>query len=189
MNLFKLKKNKIADIEPADVEPADIEFVPVAYNGDNPLVVSVPEIKDYLVTEFEKIKRLQDIIYDLEEKLEIANEVKIKYDAAMVTIDEYSKRLADADDRIFKAREKTEEEKQKHAKTRDALNSLKLRLNEVALTKSQIKNEIVKEIKGEIISAIKAHKGALSKTSTCEIVNNARLPKKADHPTEKGGVE
>lgn len=173
MKLFKRKKeNKLA-----------------AYNGVNPLTVSVPDIKGFLVQEFERSKGMQSIIDDLEEKLEIANEVKIKYDAAMVTIDEYSKRLDAADDKIFKAQEKLKEEREDHAITRDEFNSLKIRLNDAALTKAQIKNEIVREIKREIIAAIKAHKGALSKTSACEIVDKAKLPKGADNPNEEGSVQ
>ena len=153
------------------------------------LTVSVPEIKDYLVAEFERNKGMQKIIDDLEEKLEIANEVKIKYDAAMVTIDEYSKRLIDADDKIFKAQEKTEEEKRQHAITRDELNSLKIRLNDAALTKSQIKNEIIKEIKDMIIASVNAHKGALSKKVACEIISKAKLPGKTVNLVVKEGVE
>ncbi len=178
MNLFKRKKEN---------ELAIVEVEPVAYNGNNPLTVSVPEIKDYLVKEYERAKGLQEVINNLEEELEIANEVKIKYDAAMVTINEYSKRLDSSDDEIFKAQEKVRIEKEKHARTRDELNSYKIRLNEAALTKEQIKHEIVREIKREIVSAIKNHKGTLSKTVACEIVDKARLPKTIDYPTEKGG--
>ena len=171
MNLFKRKQ---------EAELVVVETAPTTYDGINPLTVSVPEIKDYLVREFERTEGLQKIIDDLEEKLEIANETSIKYDAAMVTIDGYRKRLDDAEDRIFKVQEKLDTEKQKHSETRDTLNSFKIRLNDAALTKSQIKNEIIREIKGEIVSAIKSHKGALSKTSACEIVNRTKLPTKGD---------
>lgn len=180
MKLFKRKKEN---------ELAVVELEPVAYNGNEPLMVSVPEIKDYLVKEYERANGLQEIIYDLEEKLEIANEVNIKYEAAMVTIDEYSKRLDSADGEVFKAQEKVRQEKEKHARTRDELNSYKIRLNDAALTKEQIKHEIIREIKSEIVSAIKNHKGNLSKAVVFEIVSHAKLPKNADHQTEKGGVE
>lgn len=181
MNLFKRKKNELTAIEN---EIAVVEPAPVAYNGDNPIMVSVPEVKEYLVREFGRVRYLQGVIDELKEKLEDAEEVQIKYDAAMVALDEYSKRLTDADDRIFAAQKKFEEEKEKHAKTRDELNSYKIRLGDAALTKAQIKNEIVKEIKDEIISALKAHKGTLSKTSACEIVKNTRLPKEISSCSE-----
>lgn len=181
MHIFKRKEKpepKIIEVLPMDVETD-------ANNEFNPLVVSVPEIKEYLVREFETTKRLQGVINELKEKLEDAEEFKIKYDAAMVTIDGYSKKLEDADDRIFKTQEKLKEEKEKHSKTRDALNSLKIRLHDTALTKTQIKHEIINEIKTEISMAIKAHKGTLSKATVVEIINNARLPKE---PSPSKGV-
>ena len=166
---------------------AVVECEPVTYNKFNPVTVSVPEIKDYLVQEYERANGLQQTINDLEAKLEIANEVKIKYDAAMVTLDEYSKRLAVADSKIYNAQEKVRVEKENHAITRDELNSYKIQLNNAALTKEQIKYEIVKEIKDEIILAIKTYKGNLSKTTACAIVEQAELCNKLDYSTEQYG--
>lgn len=183
MNLFKRKeepKDEIMAIVPIDVE-AETE----KDNEFNPLVVSVPEVKEYLVREFEKTKGLLNIIDGLNEKLEAAEEFKIKYDAAMVTVDGYSTKLADLEDRMTKLQEKLSKEKESHTKTRDELNSYKIKFNNISLTKMQIKNEIVKEIKGEIILAIKAHKGALSKSVACEIVDKTKLPM----TTEKGNGE
>ena len=67
--------------------------------------------------------------------------------------------------------------KQKAIEARDEMNSYKIRLNNLAITKQGMADEIIAEIKEAIISKINEHKGNLSKSSACIIVKNTVIPR------------
>ena len=62
--------------------------------------VSVNDIKQYLVDEFENTKSLQNQVYDLQDKIKKCAETQLKYDTTLLTLDEYKKRLEEKDRRI-----------------------------------------------------------------------------------------
>ena len=151
---------------------------------ENPVVVSVPDIKEYLVKEYERVNSLALEKEKLEEELRLAEEIKLKYEAALVTLDEYSKRLKNAEFKIETEKNNTERIKNKLNATRDELNSYKIKFNDLALTKEAMKDEIVIEFKNNLVERFNAVKGNLSKSIVATIINETEL-----HPTEKGGVE
>ena len=151
MNLFKRNKNELAVRNEA-------------------VVVAVPDIKEYLVREYERVEELRLKNEQLESDLEIARELKLKYDATLVTLDEYSKRLQQADSAISKEKRRVEDIRNELNSARDTINSYKIKLHDAALTKDEIKEEIVEEMKASLISKIKAHKGNLSKNKICELI-------------------
>lgn len=69
-------------------------------DNEREVVVAVPDIKEYLVREYNRANDLKLIIEGQEQQLEKAEETKLKYDAALVTLDEYSKRLERAESEI-----------------------------------------------------------------------------------------
>ena len=52
------------------------------------ITVAVPDIKEYLVREYEKVNELKQYVENLENELEQAKEVELKYEATLVTLDE-----------------------------------------------------------------------------------------------------
>lgn len=147
---------------------------------ENPVVVSVPDIKEYLVKEYERVNSLALEKEKLEEELRLAEEIKFKYEAALVTLDEYSKRLKNAEFKIETEKNNTERIKNKLNATRDELNSYKIKFNDLALTKEAMKAEIVIEFKNNLVERFNAVKGNLSKSIVATIINETEL-----HPTEK----
>ena len=133
-------------------------------------VISVPDIKDYLVKEYERVNELKLQNELLEEQVENAREVQLKYDATLVTLDEYSKRLQTAKIEIQRERERTEKARQEADRQRDLVNSYKIQFNNAALTKEQIRDEIISEVKNGLIEQISNFKGNLSKTIVREII-------------------
>ena len=95
MNLFKRKDNMALVVK----EQPDV------------VSIAVPDIKQYLVNEYERVEGLKAKLEEYEIKLEEATELKFKYDATLVTLDEYSKRLKQADDNIEKEKQKVEKQK------------------------------------------------------------------------------
>ena len=62
--------------------------------------VSVSDIKQYLVDEYKNNEKKQKEIYKLQDELKDKVKIQIKYETALVTLDEYKKRLEDRDSRI-----------------------------------------------------------------------------------------
>lgn len=62
--------------------------------------VSVSDIKQYLVDEYKNNEKKQKEIYRLQDELKDKVKIQIKYETALVTLDEYKKRLEDRDSRI-----------------------------------------------------------------------------------------
>lgn len=125
--------------------------------------VAVPDIKQYLVNEYERVEGLKAKLIEYETKLEEAEELKFKYDATLVTLDEYSKRLKQADDNIEKEKQKVVNARNETVKAKDELNTIKIKLHDTALTKEAMKDEIIEEFKAELKEKVSSYKGNLSK--------------------------
>jgi len=146
------------------------EIIPVPQNE---LIIPVPDIKQYLVQEYEKVRQLETYTRELEAQLEEAEALQHKYDAAMVVLDEYKNRLTrvEADLRFQKERNKMI--KEENNQIRDDLNSYKLKFNQAALVKEDIEKEIVSETKAKLAAAVTEYKGNLSKTKIIQLIQEA----------------
>lgn len=137
--------------------------------------VEVRDIKQYLVDEYERSQKLVDKVDYLNRELEAAGEIKLKYDATLVTLDEYKRRLDSQEKRLADKDRKIEELRKQLGDGRDELNTCKIQLSRAGLTRAEIKEEIVAETKRQIAQSILAHKGSLSKTCAVEIIQGTVL--------------
>lgn len=151
---------------------------------EQPVVVAVPDIKEYLIKEYERVNLLNEEKEQLLIELEKAKEFQLKYEATLVTLDEYSKRLDLSNQKLFKKDNFINELNNKILKITDELNSYKIKFNEAAITKEEIKDEIVNEFKNNLVENFNAVKGNLSKAIVAKIINETEL-----NLTEKGGVQ
>jgi chromosome segregation ATPase len=138
---------------------------------DREVMVSVPEIKEYLVKEYERSNNLQLRNEMLEQRIEKAEETRLKYEATLVTLDEYSKRLESADKQIASLRQQNAEAKQETASVRSELNAYKIKFNEAAITRQEVKDEVIRQTKQAIIDEIRSIKGNLSKQVVCDFIS------------------
>lgn len=138
-------------------------------------VISVPEIKEYLLNEFEKVEILNRTIQELEAELEKAKEIDQKYAAALVTLDQYSRRLEFADKSTQKAKSDHSSMYEKYRGVCDELNSFKIKFNKLATEKEEMKLEIVDQFKTELILMINNYKGNLSKKIVSQIISEAQF--------------
>ena len=139
------------------------------------ITVDVPDIKEYLVQEYERVNNLKLINESLEQQLEQSKEIRLKYDAAMVTLNEYSQRLKHYEEKMLLQNEKITKANHDVMAARDEVNSYKIQFTNAAITKEEIAEEIAEEIKNKIIYNINSHKGNLSKKIVCEIVEKSIL--------------
>lgn len=61
--------------------------------------VSVADIKQYLVDEFDNNKKLQNNVYELQDELKKAKEYEVKYSLSLTTLEEYKERVNSVKDR------------------------------------------------------------------------------------------
>ena len=148
------------------------------------VIVSVPDIKEYLVREYERVNNLKLINEGLEQRLEAAKETELKYSASMVTLDEYSKRLDIAEEKIKSLQRIREDLENRLNAERGKVNSYAIKFTQAALTKEAIQEEIILDFKKFLVEKFNEVKGNLSKAMVAEIINETKFS-----PSEKGGAE
>lgn len=95
MLLFR-KKKEVIELEPLAVPPT-----PPVTNAEMELAtIQVPDIKQYLVDEYERSKKMENKIQELEEELDASKDMQLKYDATLVTLQEFEDRLKRRDRKI-----------------------------------------------------------------------------------------
>ena len=142
--------------------------------SNNMVTVAVPDIKEYLVKEYERIKQLNATIVELEGQLEEYDELKFKYDATLVILDQYSQRCKLHDEQLEKKDGQIKSLKDKIKEVNDELNSYKIQFTNIDLTKEGMKEDIIKEFKKRLISVFDNHKGNLSKKLVYEMIRGAK---------------
>lgn len=145
--------------------------------------VRVPDIKQYLVQEYERSQMLFQQNEDLKEELKKGEEVQLKYNATLVTLAEYDARLKRYEAMIKSRDEEILNCKDNMNELRDELNDYKIRFSRASITKEEIKQEVIDETKEAIIKAISSHKGNLSKSCVLDLV------RKAEQEEERVGGE
>ena len=132
--------------------------------------VEVKDIKQYLVDEYERARAREREIERLNDRLEEAREVKMQYDAALVTMNEFERRLGDADKKIQKAESRATKLREQLEQTTDELNTHKIKLNRAALDREAIIEEFIEDVKSWLTQQIVDYRGNLSKAAVHEII-------------------
>ncbi|MBR5583150.1 MAG: hypothetical protein IKW21_01330 [Lachnospiraceae bacterium] len=154
MGLFKKNTYEIVEAEPKN-EIATIE---------------VRDIKQYLADEYERSRNLNAENERLRDQIRRSEEIKLKYDASLITLEEYKVRIDELERQLKKERENTEYEKERFKAAVEETNTYKIIMNRTAMEKNKIRAEVIAEIKGEIVERIKDFKGNLSKAKAIELV-------------------
>ena len=144
----------------------------VRESTEREVVISVPDIKEYLVKEYNRVNDLKLLNEGLEQQLKEAKEIELKYNATLVTLDEYSKRLERAEKEVTSWKNSYNNARQDVKAANDKVNSYKIKFNNAAITKAEIQKEIIDEVKADIVSLVKGLKGNLSKKAVCDIIGS-----------------
>lgn len=110
----------------------------VKKNNEREAIISVPDIKEYLVKEYERVNNLKLINEGLEQQLKEAEEINLKYNATLVTLNEYSNRLELAEREITSWKNSYNRARQDVKSANDEVNSYKIKFNNAAITKAEI---------------------------------------------------
>lgn len=114
--------------------------------------VSVADIKQYLVDEFQKSNTQQNEIEKLKDQLKKALELEIKYNATLITLDEYKQRLEDRERRVAKLDSDIEKLENKVRKENELKNDEILKYKKLNEEYSKIKKNFDKEVESKVNS-------------------------------------
>lgn len=156
--------------------------------------VTVADIKQYLVDEFQNTNKQQKEIDELKDKIKKSLETELKYETTLVTLDEYKNRLEEREKRINKLEKDIQNLENKLRKENELkndeilknrkVNNLYDELNKsfdkkvkekVSSKESEIRKEEYLKYKTNIkniITTIENYKGNISKTKIIEIINS-----------------
>ena len=158
MSLFRKKKESI--------ELAPITASPVTNTETELATIQVPDIKQYLVDEYERSKKMENRIQELEEELDASKEMQLKYDATLVTLQEFEDRLKRRDRKIDELKQQLASKKDELKRAYDEVNTFKIQISRAAIDKDEIKNEITATINMSSTLFIESYEKIKNKTLT-----------------------
>ena len=133
-------------------------------------VVSMADIKQYLVEEFDNNKKMQNEIYKLQDELKLAKEFEVKYNLSLVTLDEFKRRLEDKADRTQQLNDQIKVLQETIKKQKYEINDLKLENKKMEKYINNIEQNIRKDIKKEYKEKINNLKGHLKKEELLKLI-------------------
>ena len=149
------------------------------FNKKNELVVrnseiqsiQVRDLKEYLVKDFEQIKTSEQIIENLKNQIEELNKIKIKYDATLITLEEFDARVLREKEKNIKLEQQIKEKNEEIAKLNEEKNNCLIR-ERIANDKIEnTKDFIISEFKERIKQVINVQKGMLSKKKVIDLID------------------
>lgn len=125
--------------------------------------ISVADIKQYLVEEFNTNNKLQNQVYVLQDELKVAKEYEVKYNLSLATLDEYKNRIEKVNVRN-KQLENQIKELQKTIKNQSyEIANLKLENKKMEDYTNKIKDNVKKEFIQEYKNKVGNLKGHIKK--------------------------
>ena len=122
--------------------------------------VSVADIKQHLVDEFDNNRKLQNQVYNLEDELKKTKEYEVKYELSLTTLEEYKKRITSKEDRNKQLESQIKTLQETIKKNVYEYNDLKIENEKMKKhikdIEKDIRKEIIKEYKGKA-NELKGH--------------------------------
>ena len=133
--------------------------------------IQVRDLKEYLVKDFEQIKTSEQIIENLKFQIEELNKIKIKYDATLITLEEFDARVLREKEKNIKLEQQIKEKNEEIAKLNEEKNNCLIR-ERIANDKIEnTKDFIISKFKEQIKQVINVQKGMLSKKKVIDLID------------------
>lgn len=134
--------------------------------------IKVRDLKEYLVKDFEEIKTKEQTIDKLESEIDELKKIEIKYNATLITLEEFNARILREKDKNIRLEQKITEKNKEIAQLNEEKNNCLIR-EKIANDKIEdTKNFVIPEFKEKIKKAIDDTKGNLSKKKVIELIDN-----------------
>ena len=133
--------------------------------------IKVRDLKEYLVKDFEEIKTKEQTIDKLESEIDELKKIEIKYNATLITLEEFNARVLREKDKNVRLEQKITEKNKEIAQLNKEKNNCLIR-EKIAIDKIEnTKDFIIPEFKEKIKKVIDNTKGNLSKKKVIELIN------------------
>ena len=132
--------------------------------------VKVADIKQYLMDEYKLTNNLVKENKELRKDLEKSKITEEKYNVALITLDEYKRRLNDKDKDIKELNDMVSKNNDTVSKLKAKITDLEVKASDISLRVDKIKTEAIKEYKKELLNAISELRGNISKTKITELI-------------------
>lgn len=133
--------------------------------------IQVRDLKEYLVKDFEQIKTSEQIIENLKSQIEELNKIKIKYDATLITLEEFDARVLREKEKNIKLEQQIKEKNEEIARLNEEKNNCLIR-EKIANDKIEnTKDFIISKFKEQIKQVINVQKGMLSKKKVIDLID------------------
>ena len=134
--------------------------------------IKVRDLKEYLVKDFEEIKIKEQTIDKLESEIEELKKIEIKYNATLITLEEFNARVLREKDKNIRLEQKITEKNKEIARLNEEKNNCLIR-EKIAIDKIEnTKDFIIPEFKEKLKKVIDNTKGNLSKKKVIELIDN-----------------
>lgn len=131
--------------------------------------VSVADIKQYLVDEFDNSKKLQNNIYVLQDELKKSKEYEAKYELSLITLDEYKSRMKSTVDRNKQLEEQIKVFQNTIKEKTYEISNLKLENKKMEQHIKNIEKDVKKDIINEFKEKVKNLKGHIKKDDVLKL--------------------
>jgi len=138
--------------------------------GVNPLMVSVPDIKKYLVQSFEEIHSLEDVIQAKDAKIEEGRVIEQKYTAAMVVLSEKDRTIRQRDLDITVLTCAAADRDKRIADQDDLINTYRISEQNQAKRAEEAKSKIKFDVCANLVAQVDAIKGNIAKAQILELI-------------------
>jgi hypothetical protein len=134
--------------------------------------IKVRDLKEYLVKDFEEIKTKEQTIDKLESEIDELKKIEIKYNATLITLEEFNARVLREKDKNVRLEQKITEKNKEIAQLNEEKNNCLIR-EKIAIDKIEnTKDFVIPEFKEKIKKVIDNTKGNLSKKKVIELIDN-----------------
>ena len=134
--------------------------------------IKVRDLKEYLVKDFEEIKIKEQTIDKLESEIDELKKIEIKYNATLITLEEFNARILREKDKNIRLEQKITEKNKEIAQLNEEKNNCLIR-EKIAIDKIEnTKDFVIPEFKEKIKKVIDNTKGNLSKKKVIELIDN-----------------
>lgn len=132
--------------------------------------VQVRDLKEYLIKDFEQIKKDEIEISRLKDRIEELEKIEIKYNATLITLEEFDSRIAREKENVIKLEQNKDELKETIKSLEEQKNNCIIREKQALDKINNVRDTILNEYKDELVKRIKEIKGTLSKQKICDII-------------------
>lgn len=132
--------------------------------------IPIRDLKEYLVKDFQKIKENEIIISNLKDRIDVLEKVELKYNATLITLEEFDSRIAREEEKVIKLEDKILAYKEEIKKLEEEKNNYIIKERQALDKLNVARKTIINEYQDKLINCINSEKGTLSKKRICEII-------------------